>query len=465
MKKLFSIEEILNVTGGELVFPGQFKSVGGISIDSRSIKAGDCFIAIKGAHFDGSDFINDAVLKGASLVVANAKPAASPGAAAFIVVRDPVRALGDIAAFHRKRFNVPTVAITGSNGKSTTKQMTAAAIGSLGRILKTEGNFNNLIGLPLTVLKWTHKDDAAVLEMGMNAPGEIARLTEIADPDVGLITNVSSAHLEFLHSVENVAKAKGELFRGMRSDKVIVVNLEDSWVVKMAEGYRGRVYTFGMQNDADVRFGRMESRSLESIDMTVYIDGKEWMVHLPVPGTHNVMNAMGALAVARALGVPTNDAIRGIESFKPMPMRMERIQLSKGIQIVNDSYNANPKSVVEALRTVSGAKRAGRFVAVLGDMLELGKDSAKCHEEVGEAVAQYKVDRLFVFGERAGDLAAGAKKSGMDSGKITIHKEIDRLKEEILDFIRTGDIVLVKGSRGMKMERVVEFLKDEIGVE
>lgn len=464
MKHFLKIDEILKATGGKLAADGTVSNVTGISIDSRKIKKGECFIALQGAHFDGRDFIDEAI-KGGALAVVTSGKVKVPDQVQLITVEEPVLALGDIASFWRERFDVPCIAITGSNGKSTTKQMVAAALGSLGPILKTEGNFNNLIGLPLTVLRWKEEHKAAVLELGMNAPGEIARLTEIARPNIGLITNISPAHLEHLHSVENVARAKGELFENMTKDGTIVINLEDPWVVSLAEKYPGNIRTFGMQNNADVRFGRLESRDLGSINMSVYVEGREYSVHLSVPGTHNVMNAMAAIATSTLLGVSVEDAIKGVQKFEPMSMRMERVLLSMGIQLVNDCYNANPNSVKEALRTVSGAKRAGRFVAVLGDMLELGKDARDCHRDVGAVAAQHGVDKLYTFGKHAGDFARGALDSGMSGGSVEIFEDMDKLKNSLLSFVKTGDIVLVKGSRGMQMERVVEFLKDEIGVE
>lgn len=464
MSWMFSVKEILDAAAGELVQGGRYEGVTGISIDSRTIENGECFVALQGAHYDGREFAEEAIRRGAKLIVSLAGVVA-PREVGVINVGDPVRALGDISFKWRENFKVPAVAVTGSNGKSTTKQMITAALRPMGLILKTEGNFNNLIGLPLTILRWRPEHKAAVLEMGMNAPGEIARLTEIARPDVGLITNVSPAHLEYLDNIENVAKAKGELFETMRRDGTIVVNAEDSWVRKLSKNYRGKVFTYGMQNDCNVRFGRMESRGLDSIDMTIYVEGLETRVRLPVPGAHNVMNAMAAISTAVVLGVSAEEAARHISSFEPMSMRMEKILLSNGVQLVNDSYNANPLSVKEALRTVSGAKKAGRLVAVLGDMLELGKDAPRCHKEVGEAAAGYGVDMLFAFGDHAGEIASGASSGGVSKDRIEVFSDMEKLKGAIFSFIKTGDIVLVKGSRGMQMERVVEYLKDEIGVE
>lgn len=458
------IDELVSATGGELLQKGTALHVSDVSIDSRKATVGSCFVAIPGAHFDGTDFVASAVEKGSTVCVVS-KKIAVPANVSLILVKDTVAALGGIASAWRSRFTCPCVAITGSNGKSTTKQMVSSAIRSLGEILKTEGNFNNLIGLPLTVFRWTNSHAAAVLEMGMNAPGEITQLTKIARPDVGLITNVSSAHLEKLHNIDNVAAAKGELFANISDKATIIVNLEDPRVKKLAEKRSGPKYTFGMQNNADVRFGRMESRGLESIDATIYVEGKEYSLHLKVPGAHNVMNAMAAIAIARVLGVSPDKAIEGIAEFQPMAMRMEKIVLASGIQLVNDCYNANPLSMKEAIRTVSGTKRAGRFVAVLGDMLELGDNAPACHEEVGRAAAEHKVDKLFIFGNNASHMAAGAKTLGMNAGRVEIYNDMSTLQKDVLSFVKAGDVVLVKGSRGMKMERVAQYLIDEMGVE
>lgn len=463
-KNMFKINELEKITKGKLIQKGVLEGVSDISIDSRNINSGECFLALKGAHYDGFDFIKEAVSKKVSLIISSSDIAVDKSVS-LIKVKDPIAALGDIAAVWRSKFDIPCIAITGSNGKSTTKQMIASAISSLGSILKTEGNYNNLIGLPLTVLRWNKAHKAAVLEMGMNASGEIARLTHIANPHVGLITNVSPAHLELLDNIENVAKAKGELFENMTSNGTVVVNLEDPWVVKLAKKYKGKLITFGMQNSANVRFGRLESKGLESIDMTIYVESKEYKIHLKVPGAHNVMNAMAAIAVSLSVGVSVDDAIKGVENFEPMSMRMERVQLAKGIQLINDCYNANPLSMREALRTVSGAKRAGRLVAIVGDMLELGKNTKRCHHEVGVIAAKYKVDKLFAFGDHAADIATGAAESGLNSGKVGTYRDMEELKKDVLGYVKTGDIILVKGSRGMKMERVVDHLKDIIGVE
>ena len=459
---MFCLEDIARATGGTASGEGR-ASLDGISIDTRTMRRGQLFVAIRGAHFDSHDFLDKALAAGASALLVR-RGAKVPGGAPHVVVEDTERALGDIAAWWRLRFAMPRVAITGSNGKSTTKEMASAIAGAMGPVLKTEGNFNNLIGLPLTVFRMDSSHRVAILEMGMNAPGEIKRLTEIADPDVGIITNVTAAHLERLHTVDTVAKAKGELFDAMREDAVAVVNGEDRRVRELGRSRRGRTVVFGMQNDFDVRFLHMETTGLESMDLKISVLGRELDVKLPVPGAHNVMNALAAVGIAVALGIDPAEAADRLSRFKPMAMRMERIQLANGARVVNDSYNANPESMKAAFRTVGSAKRAGRFLAALGDMLELGDSSAELHRQVGEAAAQMGVSRLYLVGDFSGDTASGASGGGLPISDIIICGGIDEMLEKVEAEMGAGDVLLVKGSRGMKMERLVDHLKSSIGM-
>jgi UDP-N-acetylmuramoyl-tripeptide--D-alanyl-D-alanine ligase len=456
------MNDIVGAVSGTLVQKGDVGSVSGVSIDTRTIGAGDLFVAIRGLHYDGHGFVSKAVDAGAAAVMV-AEEAIVPDHVAVIRVADTQAALGALASWWRGRFDVPCIVITGSNGKSTTKEMIAAIAGSLGPVLKTEGNFNNLIGLPLTVFRWNDDHRAAVLEMGMNAPGEIRELTKIARPDVGLVTNVTAAHLEKLHTVERVASAKGELFEAMDPKGVAVVNDEDPWVRSMAKDFKGKVVSFGMQNDSTVRFGHMVSEGLDSTELTFRIGAEERTVHLPLPGTHNVMNALAAFAVGHALGLNLDDMTENFSRFTPMAMRFECVQLTNGVRVVNDSYNANPQSMQAAFRTVGAAKRAGRFIAVLGDMLELGEQTATLHRQVGEAAAKFGAGMLFVMGNHAADVADGAARAGLNSSRVAVVDNMDKLQSMVMSEMKPGDVVLIKGSRGMKMERLVEFLKREIG--
>lgn len=457
-----TLDDVLKATGGTLKSKGPAIEFKGVCIDSRIVRPGEVFVAIKGAHFDGNNFVGDAVEKGAPAVI-TASPAPVPGGVSMVEVKDTVDALGDLASWWRNRFKAPCVAITGSNGKSTTKEMAAAIASCRGSVLKTEGNYNNLIGLPLTVFRWEKEHDVAVLEMGMNASGEIRRLTKVACPDIGLITNITAAHLEKLHSVEGVAQAKGELFEAMDSRSIAIINDEDPWVKKLGAKFKGRKITFGMQNTSDVKFLHMDSRGLDDTELAFGVGGREYKIKVPLPGTHNVMNALGAIAIGLALGIEVNEMLDRLAGFHPMAMRFERVQLSNGVCLVNDSYNANPQSMRAAFRTVGAARRAGRFIAVLGDMLELGEQSAALHRETGAAAVESGVQVLFVFGSFAPEFSKGAQGKGMKKTEVREYEDIAALEKAVEKEIRAGDVLLVKGSRGMRMERIVEYLKHNVG--
>ena len=457
-----ALEHILEATGGKLIQKGSADGCTGVSTDTRTLEKGDAFVAIRGPHFDGNKYAAEAASKGARVLVLTSNVEVSNDVA-VIRVKEGERALGDIAAWWRKKFKVPCVAITGSNGKSTTKEMIAAIVSSLGPVLKTEGNFNNLVGLPLTIMRWSDEHKVAVLEMGMNAPGEISRLTEIADPHVGVVTNVTAAHLEKLRTVDKVAAAKGEIVEAMDPRGTIVINDEDPWVRAMGSRFAGNVISFGMQNDSTVKFGHMISEGLDSMDLTFTIGDEERTVHLPVPGAHNVMNALAAFAVGHALEIPVNTMIDNFTRFRPMAMRFENVQLTNGVRVVNDSYNANPQSMMAAFRTVGGAKRAGRFIAVLGDMYELGEQAIQLHRDVGAAAAEAGVDELYRMGDHAEDVAAGAAHGGLNGARVHVTDTMDELVAGVTETMQAGDVILIKGSRAMKMERLAEHLKREIG--
>ncbi len=472
------VEQLLQATHAQIVRRGDATQVHGVRIDSRRFLPGAWFVAIPGAHFDGHHFVQDILHHGAAGVVVAASQQAqfagwvqtanTVGQSPWIVqVPDTIMALGAIAAAWRRHCtDVAVVGITGSNGKSTTKEMIASIASARGSVLKTEGNFNNLIGMPLTLFGLTVEHRTAVIEMGMSGMGEIAQLTTLLNPDVGVITNVTAAHLETLRTIDNVARAKGELFAAMRSDALIVVNAEDPWVCKVAEPFAGRKITFGMKNGCDVQFGRMHSDGLAGSEISLYVRGQEYRTHLTVPGTHNVMNALAATAVGIALDIPADAIMERLPQFTPMRMRMERVQLSNGVQVINDCYNANLESMHAALRTVGAAKRAGRFIAVLGDMLELGDQSASHHRELGQLAKRYGVEQLYVAGQHAGDVCAGALDAGMATAQVH-NAGMDKaaIQHQLTNVVQQGDVVLVKGSRGMQMEHIVEGLKRTVGVD
>ena len=427
-----------------------------VSTDSRRVPAGSLFVALRGPYHDGHDFAAEALRQGAAAAVVERVPGGID-ARAVLVVPDTLRALGDLAAWTRRRLPVRVVAITGSNGKTTTKEMVATicehAVWPAPRtkVLKTVGTENNLIGVPLTLLRLRGDEAVAVLEMGMNAPGEIARLTEIAQPDVGVVTNVGPAHLEGLGSVAGVAAAKGELFAGMSADATIAINADDEWVTRIGAGYRGRRIEFGRGREVEAR--RIRDLGFEGIAFDLCIAGEATSVCLRMPGAHNVTNALAAAAVAHALGI-TPDTIRaGLEAAAPPAMRMQVLRLANGTIILNDGYNANPASMEAALRFIT--QRPERVLAVFGEMRELGGESAALHEGIGRLAAERGVQLLVAVGVEAEAIARGARAAGMPPERVYTCADPAGAAALVAARWRPGDAVLVKGSRGAADDPVV----------
>jgi UDP-N-acetylmuramoyl-tripeptide--D-alanyl-D-alanine ligase len=460
-----SIEEILRATGGTLLQGDPNVYFKGISTDSRTVREGELFFALKGVRFDGHRFAQEALEKKAAGVVIEEERKGDVRwngyrSKVVILVKDTLRALGDLARERRRRFGTPLVALTGSNGKTTTKEMIAACLETLFPVLKTEGNFNNLIGLPLTLLRLTERERVVVVEMGMNTPGEIRRLTEIAEPDVGLITNIERVHLEGLGSIERVKEEKGALFRLMKKDGAILVNQDDPGVVDLAKDFSGQKITYGILNPADVRGGEIRLERAGRTSFLLSFGGEQTRIDLPLLGRHFVYNALAALATATLFGIEIKVAKEALEGFQPFPMRMEICPLSDGKVVLNDAYNANPKSMELALATLAEVKGEGRGIAVLGDMLELGAYSEEAHRELGRTVASLSIDGLVAIGKEARRVVDSAIRHGLEPDRAWVaesHGEAVSILQEIL---RKGDWVLVKGSRGMEMEKIVIGLKE-----
>ena len=459
----WTLESALEVTRGVLVGAQDRRRFSGICTDSRNLRAGELFLALKGERFDGHDFITQVTGGGAAGVVAARERweamAGSPLAVPVIVVEDTLTALGDLAAFWRKLHPVPLVAITGSNGKTTTKEMVAAVMARHCPILKNQGNLNNLVGLPLTLLELTNRHEAAVVEMGMNHPGEIARLTQIAAPDVGLITNIHPAHLEGLGSIEGIQAAKGELFSGLSSRATIVVNRDDPRVIQLAASFSGRQVGFSTVDPAaDVALVRILGMDHESTRFILRLGDETREIRIHVAGRHHLANAVAAAAVAWALQIEAANIAQGLASFRPFDKRMEILALAGPVHLINDTYNANPGSMTAAIQTLRALKAGGRALAVLGDMLELGDRTSELHREVGRVAAREGVDYLLAMGKQASHLLAGAAEGGMPSERLIEGNNHKELAEKVQALITPGAWVLVKGSRGMRMEKVVENL-------
>lgn len=466
MERIFPAQDILDATGGTLIEGDPGKVFRGISIDSRTIKRGDLFIALRGERFDGHQFVKEAVAKGGEGVIVenislDRKDALELEGKAVIAVGDTLRALGDIAHSWRGKHPIPLIAVAGSNGKTTTKEIIASLLGGTFRVLKNVGNRNNLVGLPLTVLDLCPEHTVAVVEMGMNQRGEIERMTQIANPDVGLVTNVSETHLEGIGTFEDLVKAKGELWDTMRPDGVIVVNQDDPHVVKCAGSYPGKRVTFGLEVPSDVMAVNVRVQGGKGARCTLALGGEKVDVVLPMMGISSVYNALAGTAVASIFGVRLKEIKQRMEQFKPFPMRMEIIPLDNGATIINDAYNANPRSMELALKALSEVREAERRIAVLGDMLELGQFSDEAHARIGERVVSLGVDLLFTLGPQASIIAKGARRAGLDESRVMASMDHRDLILRIREMIQGGDWILVKGSRSMSMEKIVFGLMGE----
>lgn len=451
---MFDLERICRIVGGSFHGKKVHCELTGVSTDSRNMLPGALFVPLHGEHFDGHDYLSQAVKNGAAACLSEQVIEGLP--VPVIRVEDTLRALGDIAAAWRLQLQGPLIAITGSAGKTTTKEMLAGILTQVAPGLKTFGNFNNLIGLPLTLLRIEKQHQWAVIEMGTSALGEIERLTEIAQPTVGIITNVGEAHLETLHGLDGVSRAKGELYAGLQGGTAII-NLDDSRVARLpvANGVKKR--TYGLTDQADVRAEQVIVDS-GAILFTLRTNGQSQQIRLAAPGVHNVSNALAAAAAAIELDVPLVKIAQGLAAFVPIQGRMNLFPLLCGGMLLDDSYNSNPLSARSALDALDSLKGNGRKVAVLGDMLELGENAQALHRALGEKVALV-ADLLIAVGEYADHLEQGALTGGM--GREQIHKVSDAVAaiERMEKLQRAGDRILVKGSRGVQLDRLAHELK------
>lgn len=457
--------DILKATGGNLLRGDTEASFLGLSTDSRTLKRGEIFLALRGEYFDGHAFVREALDKGAAGAIVQTGHLGSAVAESFeskplIAVPETLRALGDMARFWRDKFSLPIIGVTGSNGKTSTKEMIAYLLEEKFRVLKSPGNFNNLVGLPLTLLDLEPSHEIAVVEMGTNVPGEIKRLTEIARPTVGIITNIGQAHLEGMGSLEFLIKEKGELFRTIGEEGILVVNQNDPHVLVLAKDCLARKIGFGIDTKADVMIDRVQWRGVQGVQFRLTVGKEKTLVDFPLMGLPSVHNAAAAVAVASLFEMRVKDIKRRLDRVKPLPMRMEIISL-RGVIFINDAYNANPPSVEMALRTLSYAGRKGRAFVVLGDMLELGDISRVAHQAVGRLVGTLNLAGVFLLGDHASDVAEDAIQEGMNPRKVWIVKSHHEIANLLKDLVRPGDWILVKGSRQMRMETVIEIFKEE----
>jgi len=444
----FEFAEIVEATGGRLTPANARGSVSGISTDSRTIRPGELFVPLRGTNFDGHDFLARALRNGAGACLSEEVLAAFP--VPVVRVSNTLTALGDLAAAARRKFANPVVAVTGSSGKTTTKEMLAGILSLTAPGLKSQGNFNNLVGLPLTLFQLQPEHRWAVLEMGMSARGEIARLAEIGAPTIGIITNVGPAHLETLHGLDGVARAKGELFAALGPGCTAVINADDEKVAAIPVANGVNRLLFGLSPQATVRAEQIVVRG-ERVAFELCLPEGRWPVLLSVAGRFNVLNALAAAAAARAMQVPDEVIARGLAAYRPISGRMETSVLENGVVLVEDTYNANPLSMQAALRALDEMGGEGRRIAVLGDMLELGDASDELHRQVGAAVARH-CDLLLVLGKQAEQTAAGALEAGLAPDRVRILANHDEAIHCLQSLLQPTDRLLIKGSRGMRME-------------
>ena len=466
---VWTLTDILNATGGDLLCGDVMQEFENIGIDSRGIAPRDAFVAIAGDNHDGHDFVNDVVQQGVSGLIVSRDKSADLALAdwqtrqiACVAVSDTTRALGDLAAYHRLRTDVPLTAITGSNGKTTTRQMTAQVVAQKYSTLATIGNYNNQIGVPLTLLRLTGEYEQAVVELGSNSPGEIARLARICAPDIGVVTNVGPAHLEGLGSLDGVMREKEQLIEHLKAGGKAVLNADDHRVYQIANRTQREKLLFGLSEEAGIRATAVTERT-GGISFRLHLPDEHLPVVLSVPGQFMVLNALAAAAVGYLLELSAEEIKTGLESFEPVWGRMDIFQTANGVHIIDDTYNANPESMKAAIETLGTLRRNNRSLFVAGDMLELGEQSEALHKQVGAWAAAADIEKLLVTGEFASAVASGAMNAKMKPADIftgTRDEIIDALKQSLT----SGDWVLIKGSRGARMETVVKGLKSWAGI-
>ena len=438
-----TLKEIAEMTGG--VLHGADVALDSVATDSRLVKEDQLFIAIKGERFDAHDFVADLVGKAGAALVHKKIDCDLPQ----VVVEDTLQALADLASAWRKQFTKPVIGLTGSNGKTTLKEMIAAILSLEGNVLATHGNLNNDIGMPLTLLRIRDEHDFAVIEMGANHFGEIEFLTKIARPDVAVVNNAGAAHLEGFGNLEGVAQAKGEIFIGLGTRGVAVINADDKFADYWNDSNKGReVFTFGINNESTI-----SGHLLSDGGLIIKAGSNEVRANLKLLGRHNAMNALAATAVSTALGIKLDTIIEGLESLQPVKGRLAPVAGIYNPQILDDTYNANPDSAVAALDVLAQRKNTA---FVLGDMGELGADTIKMHESIGEKAKVVGINRMYCLGDYSAKACEKFGKNGQSFSEM--NELLSSLKRDIAESMTENMTILVKGSRTMKMERAVEAL-------
>lgn len=458
-----TIDEILEATQGEYLFENIIESVEQIITDSRRIKGGELFVPLVGLNFDGHDFIPQAIQQGAKIILTHRildKDVYMNEKICVISVKDTLKALQDLAKYHIRKFNIPIVGVTGSTGKTTTKDLIYSVLKQKYKVMKSEGNFNNHIGLPLSVFQLQKEHEAAIFEMGMSALGEIDTLAEIVRPNISVITNIGLSHIEHLGSQENIFKAKMEIANYLEREDVLIVNGDDPYLNGLKDQVLGFQNLFvGIHSLCDLKAENIKDLGEAGSTFDVLFEGQPVNFRLQVPGTHNIYNALSAIAVGRCLNMESAMIQKGIEAYQGSAMRLHIISIHDNIKIINDVYNASPDSMKAAISVLSKAD-AKRKIAVLGDMLEMGQYTKMGHYTVGCEIAKKSVDLLVVVGSSSVHMVEGAIDHGFDREKIIVCTSNQEATAYLKKTIKPDDMILVKGSRSMKMEEIVAGIQE-----
>src|SRR5438093_5425043 len=451
-----ALSQIAQFAGAWLSSGDENAVINKVSTDSRTIKPGELFVALRGENFEGHDFIEAGAKAGATGALVDLNWAGNvPNNFALLRATDTLQAYQTLAANYRRSLALKVLAITGSNGKTSTKDFAASVLARRFRVTKTEGNFNNHVGLPRTILEATSEDEVAVWEIGMNHPGEIAALSKIVAPDAAIITNIGVAHIEFMGSREAIAREKGALAEAVGAEGTVILNADDPFTREIAARTRGKVILAGT-TAGTIRASEV-NQSGSGTEFTILEDAHRCRAQLPVHGVHMVQNALLAVAAGRVFGLALEECAAGLVAA---PLTKARLQVKevRGVQFLDDSYNANPDSMKAALRTLVELDADGQRIAVLGEMRELGDESERGHREVGETAAALKVDRLIAIGNVAAIIADAAKQAGLEnSSTVTSTAEAAEL---LTDLAAPGDLVLIKGSRLARTEQVIEAFRN-----
>lgn len=458
----FTGAEVAAATSGRLHQSGANARLVGVSTDSRTAQTGQLYIPLRGERFDGHDFIPGALRRGVSGLLLSEtwqqrQRPQWPAHLTVVTVPDTLKALGDLAAWWRERFAGPVVAVTGSCGKTTTKEMIAAILARRYPVLKNELNLNNLIGLPLTLLELAREHQVAVVEMGMNRFGEIRRLARIAQPDILVLTNVHAAHLEGVGSLAGVAQAKTEALEGLRPGGVVIYNGDDPYLQGRLADFPGRTLSYGLQREALLR-AVPAAKVPNGQEAVCHYRGQSWRLTLPLRGIHQLYNALAATAVGLLLGLTPEEVGAALQDFQPLERRSQWLAHDSGLCILNDCYNANPGSMAMALRTLAAANAGGRLLAALGDMLELGPATPAAHREIGALAAQLGYAHLILYGNFKHYIQEGAVAAGLPAHRIHLVADHAAGAAIVKKVGRPGDYLLIKGSRGARMERLLAEL-------